>query len=217
MARKRNDIQTFEHDGHTVVFTEIEPKMREDIWDRSKLRPQERRRYEVRVDGDLIALAIFPYGAGKQSIVVQKVHGELYSPIYGDRDAIRNGYQDKNYEPSDLVPEIVRRRFSAHTYEKLVTREEADAAHRARATKEKREREIADERRGRERVQRRRDLNEQVETRTNEIEAITELQDRSDLNNIQAAALQSSLQFLKADLRAARDALGRMDEWEQRQ
>ncbi len=185
--------ETFEHDGHTVLFREI-PRVEDRGY------KEERRRFEVLVDGDFVAIARMPYGFGKQAIRLDRLIDNYYSSVFGHADS-SSWLAAKKFTLEDLVPFIVDARFQKSNFNRLATREEIAAAHAvAKARKDEEDREQEDRYR-RERKQTRTKLEAEIADLDAELEALRELI-AGDLSNLQRAALirsETLLQRLLSD------------------
>jgi hypothetical protein len=203
----------FEHDDTAIRFVEV-PRTYYG-GDTGSEYPNERRRWEIHINGAMVGYARKPYGFGKQALVVDRLTPS-YSAIFGHRELLKQGRDNQNYDLDDLLPLLVAAYRSKWDRDRLVTQEEADRLEREHEQRKQRDEEQAEARRTAERKQRRRDLTEGIEQAKAELEALKEFVARGGWSNIETQALETSLRLLGDQLRSRQADLARLNDWEER-
>jgi hypothetical protein len=203
----KDEVHEFEFDGRRVVLTRV-PIHRDPIDSMLGVRrygkdqvalghPGENRRYEVRVDGDLVGHAIRPFGSGAAMPYLGHALYEGYQPDLGrhgypelDRDARLRDEADSK----DLSS--VARRFAgwrakgmALTWDELVAKRNALDEAETRDRRELAERMAEDD------SKRYRQLTEREARRGDTVAGLREIQERfgSELTNYQTQALLDAI------------------------
>ena len=142
--------EVFDIVGRRVEITRVPPRTRKTVFRGDEtMKAEEQALFEVRLDGELVALAVRPFGVGKKAFKIERLY-KGYDEDIGDDIAYGNGYLreadrlmtlDRVAEKAVELRDTIRRDISS-----LPTRDELAAYRKARAERRAEEKAESDAR-----------------------------------------------------------------------